>query len=565
MDSKMDSQNKKPPGIPARPFPFSSRAALAIGLICLSPLLVGHALSYYEHGNDNDHFVAMVLFLLLTTTLMTILLLRDEPVEAGSFMLMGLILLLAVYLRAACLDRVTNDYDAFLSAWMNELREGGGFAALGKMTSSDYNVPYLYLLALLSYLPLDDLLLIKFVSIVADFILAWTAMALVKQWGLPERKSLFALGAVLFVPTVWLNSAYWAQCDVLYAVFALLCLLYVLRGRPWIAVAMAGIAFAFKLQAVFFLPMLIVFLMTRRLKVRHMLAFPAAYLLACSPALLLGRPVATLFTIYFDQTTRYSSYLNLNSPSAFALLDMNRAGEFSGAPFFTAGIVAAALTLILALYWLSHRIKYISNTILLTIALFFCIAIPWCLPSMHERYFYMADVFAVLYAIVHPKRFYIAPMVVYASYAGYHAYLFWQNLPFSMWAPALLLAVVAGFLIQDLRAQCKEGGGLPAMAMAPARPAARSTARSTARPTTTATTTKSATTTTTATKPTTTAPPPPMPPPTPATPPTPAPATTPPPPPGRPARAGRQKRPEKPEKPEGEEELKIIEEMLKDL
>jgi len=438
---------------PAGALSFSSRMAMTVGLICLSPMMLGNALSYYDRGGEMDHFYALFLFLLLVTAAMTVLLLRTQPALPASFLFTGVILLLAIYLRAACLNHVTGDYANFLTVWVSNLRENGGFAALGEL-QSDYNVPYLYLLALISYIPLDDLLLIKFVSITADLLMALTAVAVARELGVSPNKRLIILAGVLFAPTVWLNSAYWAQCDVLYTLFALLCFLCVLRGRPWLAVCMAGLAFAFKLQVIFFLPMLVVFMMTGRLKWRHLAAFPAVYLLVGAPALALGRSFLSLFTIYGTQVTQYSGWLNLNAPSAYSFLSLPEG--YAVAPFFTAGLAAAALFLSCMLYWISQRRTPISDKTLLSLALVFCAAIPWCLPSMHERYFYMADVFAVIYAIIHPKRFYIAPMMIYASYAGYHAYLMGAYLPYSMWVPALMVVAVAVMVLRDLKEQLKQ-------------------------------------------------------------------------------------------------------------
>jgi hypothetical protein len=126
------------------------------------------------------------------------------------------------------------------------------------------------------------------------------------------------------------------------------------------------------------------------------------------------------------------------------------------APFLAAGIIVAAFFLMYFLYWLSQRKETIGPDTLLTLALLFSVAIPWLLPSMHERYFYMADVFAVIYAVVRFKRFYVAPLMIYASYAGYHAFLFDTHLLFGMWLPSLMVVFVIGFLIADLREQLNE-------------------------------------------------------------------------------------------------------------
>jgi len=128
-----------------------------------------------------------------------------------------------------------------------------------------------------------------------------------------------------------------------------------------------------------------------------------------------------------------------------------------------AGLVAAALFVCSVLYLLYIRGKPIPPLALLTLALAFCAMVPWCLPSMHDRYFYMADVFAVCYAVAHPRRFYVAPMMVFASYAGYHCFLFGEYLPLGglsgLWLPALMVAGVGGIALWDLRKQLAEDSG----------------------------------------------------------------------------------------------------------
>ena len=53
----------------------------------------------------------------------------------------------------------SNDYQQFLQNWFATLKENGGLAAIG-MNIGDYMPPYFYILALLTYLPFNDLYLI---------------------------------------------------------------------------------------------------------------------------------------------------------------------------------------------------------------------------------------------------------------------------------------------------------------------------------------------------------------------------------------------------------------------
>ncbi|MFD7002421.1 hypothetical protein ACFWA5_40780 [Streptomyces mirabilis] len=53
------------------------------------------------------------------------------------------------------------DQDTFLKPWYRHIASHGGFHALADPDFSDYNIPYLYLLAALAYLPLPALAGIK--------------------------------------------------------------------------------------------------------------------------------------------------------------------------------------------------------------------------------------------------------------------------------------------------------------------------------------------------------------------------------------------------------------------
>jgi hypothetical protein len=57
----------------------------------------------------------------------------------------------ALVLRWSLFSIESGDYRAFVDPWYRHLAEGGGFAALGD-TFSNYNTPYLVLLAAATYL-----------------------------------------------------------------------------------------------------------------------------------------------------------------------------------------------------------------------------------------------------------------------------------------------------------------------------------------------------------------------------------------------------------------------------
>ena len=55
---------------------------------------------------------------------------------------------------------------------------------------------------------------------------------------------------MLMLPSVFFNSAYWAQCDAIYSFFLLLCVACLMKKRELPAFFCAAVAFQFKLQAI---------------------------------------------------------------------------------------------------------------------------------------------------------------------------------------------------------------------------------------------------------------------------------------------------------------------------
>ncbi len=364
-----------------------------------------------------------------------------------------LLSLLAMVVRYVCMDHVTPDYTTFLSQWVQFFRVSGGFAGL-RQSVGNYNIPYLYFLAAFSYLPIHDLYLIKLLSIIFDVVLAWGCMRLVMCFIKDSLRCMAVYFTVLLLPTVVLNGAYWGQCDSIYVAFAVLGLWLALDDRPALSVVMIALSFAFKLQAVFFMPIYFLFLCGKKIKWYHLGLFPVTYLIVILPAVLLGRPISDAITLYFDQAGTVGSGANYNSPSIFAIIQ--NAGETA----MNAGILAAfALVFFVFAVVLLFR-KQEDRGVLLTVSLLFAIGIPFLLPHMHDRYFYGADVLSVVYAFVVAWRFAMPCLVSFASLLGYHAYLRGYYLLLMHWGSYALIAVLLALCV-DLALQLKPAAPAP--------------------------------------------------------------------------------------------------------
>ncbi len=360
--------------------------------------------------------------------------------QRGTAVLCAALIALAFAARAAVLDYETLDYQDFLTRWVDFFRANGGFKALSQPVGN-YNIPYLYFLALFSYFSVRDLYLIKLLSILFDIVLAWAAMKLV---GRATRNPLMRAGcffAVLFWPTVFLNGALWAQCDGIYTAFALLGLWLALEDRPVPSMVMMAVSFGFKLQAVFILPVCLVLWMYGKYNWKHFLIFPLTYVLLVLPAVLLGRPFWDTITLYFRQTGSVGNGLNYNSPSIFAIFW--RVPEEKQQMASLLGIIAAGLYLLNLLAIAFYKRKKLTDRSVLALAVLMVIGIPFLLPHMHDRYFYLADVLALVLAFSFKPLFLTAPLVEFASFLGYHAYLKMRYLLYMYYGSFALIAALA--------------------------------------------------------------------------------------------------------------------------
>ena len=134
---------------------------------------------------------------------------------------------------------------------------GMGAGAALSTPIGDYNMPYLYLLLLISRLPFYDLYCIKIFSVIADATAAALGLAyLAKHFTAKDTVPLFVLLAAPFCPTTWLNSAYWGQCDSVYGALAIWGLYCGFQKKSWQCYLLFALSLSFKLQSVFLLPIL---------------------------------------------------------------------------------------------------------------------------------------------------------------------------------------------------------------------------------------------------------------------------------------------------------------------
>ena len=322
------------------------------------------------------------------------------------------------------IDFQSDDYVSFLFPWWVEIEESGLWGLATQV--GNYNIPYQIITYLFTLTPLGPLYSYKALSIVFDFVLALSAALLVYSFDSKKShlKPVLTYGLVFCSMTVVLNSSFWAQCDSIYVSFILLSICFLKKEKNINSFVMLGIAFSFKLQAVFILPVfLFYYVCTRKTSILHFLIIPAVDFVMCLPAIILGRNPLDIITIYAEQTD-YGKLIQMNCPNIYAFIcDGN--DMYNYFLFKTFSIVLTITVLGAGLCMLIYKRTDLSDTQNFLLAsiwtVFTCIMF---LSSMHERYAYLLDILTIIYALVNVKRVWLPIVCNLVSLRGYCYYLF---------------------------------------------------------------------------------------------------------------------------------------------
>ena len=340
------------------------------------------------------------------------LLIAQGRFDALSLLIAAGCLACVMFSRVCLLYFESRDFTAFLADWVKKLRALSVRDAL-VTPIGNYNMPYLYFLLIFSRLDIAPIISIKAFSCLFDVVLAYYVMKTVALVTEDRRLHLAAFIVTLALPTVLMNSAQWAQCDSIYVAFCVISLYAAVKGDGRLCAISWTLAFCFKLQAIFILPALCVALFMGQVKPRHLLWIPAVFFLSLVPALIAGRSLSSCLSIYINQTQQYPE-LYSNAPTLWRFFTGVDFEGYSNVTVFLAG--AAVL---LFMYFCLTGYKTFAPQDLIRLFFVSSMLLPYILPRMHERYFYMADIMSFLYFMTNRKKWYIPATVVLSSVVGY--------------------------------------------------------------------------------------------------------------------------------------------------
>ncbi len=291
------------------------------------------------------------------------------------------------------------DYQMCLSAWYAKLKEVGTLRALLEF-EGNYNLPYVTAMLVLTYLPVEPIISIKFLSIVFDYLSAGVLAAIIMDCA-GQKKYFYGLvtyGLILCCPITVINSGFLAQSDGIYAAFALLSYYLVLKDKPVKGMIAYGFAFSMKLQAVFALPILaILYWCKKKFSALHLLWIPVTMQILCIPAIAAGCGFDIALTVYKGQMGEYP-FMYYFYPNIWTY--------FQELPYYAFGIVAISMMLVALLLYAVLVVQSGSKhtgTDYLEYFVWTAMTCVMFLPCMHERYNYLAELLFIAYAVVKPR------------------------------------------------------------------------------------------------------------------------------------------------------------------
>ena len=330
---------------------------------------------------------------------------------------------LALYLHSLFWWTEPRDMGLFLKPWFQHIVHYGPVAAFSH-PFSNYTPSYLYLLSIasLTHRLVAPMFAIKVLSVIGNVFAVWAVADLIKTCGGLGRYAILLLA----IPSFVINAALLAQCDALWAGACVLAVSGMIANRPIKALLWCGIAVSFKAQAAFIAPFIIGVLIGHRRALWQWLIPPAVFIAMMFPAWLAGWPAWQLAMVYPGQAAWGDFPSRLANPWMFGTVyAVEAARQLYWLGFAAAGAASIGIGM------LSSR-SVRDPRIMLLLALLSALALPFLLPKMLERYYFLAGLISIALAVSYTSRatVFIALAVETASLLSLLTYMYFYDDPY---------------------------------------------------------------------------------------------------------------------------------------
>ena len=335
----------------------------------------------------------------------------------------AILLYLSFYARKNVLYYLSGDMKAYLISWYYQILDHHGFPSLAYKIGN-YNIPYHFLMCIAAQFQGEAVYLIKYISIFFDYVLA-VAAALVVRAAIPayrKDRNLFTFAAffiILALPTVFINSAIWGQCDAIFTSFLILSIWGFLKDKPALGMIFYGLSLCFKLQAILLFPaVLLYYFCSKKFSLLHFLWIPAMMAITSLPGVYYGRSIFDFWQTYKEQAEMYP-YLTMDYPNIYYFVPNDYR-------LFSVSGIILTFSLMLIVYCV---IIYYGQRKSFSFQDYLCFSI-WTgftcimfLPAMHDRYGFPVEIMLVIYAVIFKELYFEAAASVAVAVLAYVPFL----------------------------------------------------------------------------------------------------------------------------------------------
>ena len=369
----------------------------------------------------------------------------DRIGKNASIWFLLLVSVLGMIMRYPLRNVISADAAVYLLPWYAEIKANGGFAALSAQVG-DYSILYQFLIAVMTYIPVEPLYQYKLLSIFFDYLLAAGTAVLVYDLYEKEesgekkagamRAALLTYALVLCSMIVVMNSAAWGQCDSIYSALCIWSMVFLLREKYGRAFVLLGLAFGFKLHAIFIMPFfLFVYFYRKSFSMLYFLILPLMLTLCGIPGYLMGRRIWEGITVYTNHLPAGQLYMVYPSfwaffpdveagSDGFAFMDFYRYKPMT--MFFTFAVLTI---LMLVLLYYKPRLEGKQS---LYVAFLLVMSTVFFMPVMRDRYGFLYEMLALPLAVTEKKTIPMAVLLHILMYFHYAGRLGKELLPFGM-------------------------------------------------------------------------------------------------------------------------------------
>lgn len=304
----------------------------------------------------------------------------------------SIIVAIFIMLNIIFINVIGEDYFIYLVKWIDEIVDLGKINSLS-VQIGNYTPPYIYFLIIGTYITTNNIFWIKLISTIFTIGIVIVSYFIIKEFKKDIKLSNALI--ILLIPSVFINSGIIGQCDSIYTFFVLLFILLILKNKKRSALFFFGVSLAFKLQAIFVAPIFLYLLLKKKIRVVDIFYIPLGFIVTMLPSIVYGRNIFDIIKVELLQSGTYSKFVK-SAPNIYSLLHLNYKEIDS-----LTKIVLSLLTIILSIYIVLKNIKkteYNNKTFMEKVMLL-SLMIPYFLPSMHDRYFYMASIFCYIFFI----------------------------------------------------------------------------------------------------------------------------------------------------------------------